>query len=46
MIGEPPPSQYDWRFNLLGFPIRVTWLFWLITAALGYSIAMSANQLL
>ena len=45
MIGEPPPSQYDWRFNFLGFPIRVTWLFWLITAALGYSIAMSANQL-
>lgn len=45
MIGEPTPSQYDWRFSLLGFPVRVTWLFWLITAALGYAMAMSTNQM-
>ncbi|MFM2218517.1 MAG: hypothetical protein RL240_2835 [Planctomycetota bacterium] len=44
MIGEPAPSQYDWRFNLFGFPIRVTWLFWVINAALGYSIALGLNQ--
>ncbi|MEI8211110.1 MAG: M50 family metallopeptidase [Planctomycetota bacterium] len=44
LIGEPMPSQYDWRFNLFGFPIRVTWLFWLINAALGYSVAMSMDN--
>jgi stage IV sporulation protein FB len=45
MIGEPMPSQYDWRFSLLGIPIRVTWLFWLINAALGYSSAMSVDNM-
>lgn len=45
MIGEPTPSQYDWRFSIFGFPVRVTWLFWLITAALGYSMAMGTNQM-
>ena len=45
MIGEPTPSQYDWRFSLFGFPIRITWLFWLITAALGYAMAMDANRI-
>lgn len=43
MLGEPTPSQYDWRFTLMGFPVRVTWLFWVITGALGYGIAMGTN---
>lgn len=46
MFGEPTPSPYDWRFSLMGFPVRVHWLFWVITAALGYSMAMGANQAL
>jgi stage IV sporulation protein FB len=45
MIGEPMPSQYDWRFSFFGIPIRVTWLFWLINAALGYSSAMSVDNM-
>ncbi len=44
IIGEPMPSQYDWRFRFLGFPIRVTWLFWVIAAALGYNIAMGTDR--
>jgi len=44
IIGEPVPSQYDWRFQLFGFPIRVTWLFWVINAALGYNLAMGLAQ--
>ncbi|MFO0014361.1 MAG: site-2 protease family protein [Planctomycetota bacterium] len=44
LIGEPMPSQYDWRFRFLGFPIRVTWLFWLVAAALGYNIAMGMDD--
>jgi stage IV sporulation protein FB len=41
LLGEPQHSQYDWRFQILGFPVRVTWLFWAISAALGYSWAQS-----
>jgi stage IV sporulation protein FB len=33
----PPPTRYDLRFNLAGFPVRVHPLFWLITVLLGYS---------
>jgi membrane-associated protease RseP (regulator of RpoE activity) len=44
MFGEPTPSPYDWRFSLMGFPVRVHWLFWVITAALGYNMAMGTNQ--
>jgi membrane-associated protease RseP (regulator of RpoE activity) len=44
MLGEPTPSPYDWRFTLMGFPVRIHWLFWVITAALGYNMAMGANQ--
>jgi stage IV sporulation protein FB len=44
LIGEPMPSQYDWRFRFLGFPVRVTWLFWLVAAALGYNLAMALDE--
>ena len=33
----PPPTRYDLRFNLAGFPVRVHPLFWLIAILLGYS---------
>ena len=32
----PPPTRYDLRFSLLGFPVRVHPLFWLIALLLGY----------
>lgn len=41
LLSEPQASQYDCRFQVLGFPVRVTWLFWAVSAALGYSSAMS-----
>lgn len=31
----PPPTRYDLRFNLAGFPVRVHPLFWLIALLLG-----------
>ena len=34
-IGEPPPSQGDLHFRLLGFPVRVPPLFWLVSFLLG-----------
>jgi Zn-dependent protease len=45
MLGEPQPSDYDWRFTILGFPTRVTWLFWVVSAALGYDAAMGMQRL-
>ena len=35
LIGEPPPSQADMHFRLLGFPIRVHPFFWLVAVFLG-----------
>jgi len=45
ILGEPQTSQYDWRFQIFGFPVRVSWLFWAVSAALGYSWAMSLQRM-
>lgn len=37
MIGEPPQTQGDLNFALLGIPVRVHPMFWLVTAILGYN---------
>jgi stage IV sporulation protein FB len=37
LFQAPPPTRYDLRFNLAGFPVRVHPLFWLIAVLLGYS---------
>lgn len=38
-LGEPQVSDYDWKFQIFGFQVRVTWLFWAVCAALGYNQA-------
>jgi Zn-dependent protease len=35
MFGEPPRTQADLNFSLLGFPVRIHPLFWLVTVLLG-----------
>ena len=35
MLGQPASTPYDMRFRLLGIPVRVHPLFWLIAALLG-----------
>jgi Zn-dependent protease len=35
LISEPPPTQADLHFRLLGFPIRVHPFFWLVVVFLG-----------
>ena len=37
MFQSPTPTRYDLRFSLLGFPVRVHPLFWLIALLLGSS---------
>jgi len=34
-LSEPPPSQGDLRFRVLGFPVRVHPYFWLVTGLMG-----------
>jgi Zn-dependent protease len=38
LLGEPPRTQYDLNFSLLGIPVRVHPLFWLIILMLGGSL--------
>ena len=43
-LSEPQSSSYDWRFQLFGFPVRVTWLFWAFSAAFGYTQARGLHD--
>ncbi|MEZ6135680.1 MAG: hypothetical protein R3C53_12290 [Pirellulaceae bacterium] len=36
MLQEPGLSPYDLQFNLLGFPVRVAWGFWIVAAVFGW----------
>ena len=37
LFQSPPPTRYDLRFSIVGFPVRVHPLFWLIALLLGAS---------
>jgi stage IV sporulation protein FB len=37
-LAEPPPTQGDVRFSLLGFPVRIHPLFWLMSLLLGMNL--------
>lgn len=43
-LSEPPESDYDLRFNLFGFPIRITWTFWLLAAIFGYNLVQYVDD--
>lgn len=45
MLQEPGASAYDLHFNCFGFPVRVTWGFWLVAAILGWSWSGSLDDL-
>lgn len=38
-LAEPPPTAYDFRFQFLGFPVRVTPFFWVAAVLLGWGWA-------
>lgn len=44
MLFEPQPTNYDLRFNLFGFPVRVHPLFFLMPLLLGNSIISLASN--
>ncbi len=39
LFAEPGTTAYDWRFSLLGFPVRVHPFFWLMAAIVGFSLS-------
>jgi stage IV sporulation protein FB len=41
MIQEPAESPYDLHFDVLGFPTRVTWGFWVAAVVLGWGACNS-----
>jgi len=43
-LAEPPPTAYDFRFQLFGIPIRVTPFFWLVSAFLGWQLADGLDE--
>lgn len=46
LLSEPPESQYDLRFELAGFPIRIAWTFWLGAVVFGYALVDGIDRLL
>jgi stage IV sporulation protein FB len=45
ILSEPPRTQYDLNFRLLGIPVRVHPLFWLVAVLLGMSGSQEAMPL-
>lgn len=44
LLSEPPESDYDLRFSLFGFPIRITWSFWLLALIFGYNLVQGVDE--
>ncbi len=44
LLQEPAHSPYDLRFHLMGFPIRISWTFWLMGVVFGYSLVQSLDM--
>lgn len=45
LLSEPPESAYDLRFQLFGFPVRITWSFWLLALIFGYNLVQGVDSL-
>jgi stage IV sporulation protein FB len=46
LIAEPPPTPFDLNFQVLGFPVRIHPLFWLVGLILGMSAGTDGPGLL
>lgn len=46
LLGEPAQTEYDWNFQLLGIPIRVSPWFWALATLLGLQATSSDLPLL
>lgn len=41
LLAEPPETDYDLRFTILGFPVRVAWTFWLGAVVFGHGLCQA-----
>ncbi|MCG8650481.1 MAG: site-2 protease family protein [Pirellulales bacterium] len=46
LLQEPAESPYDLRFQLLGFPVRVSWSFWVGSLIFGFFVVQGMDQYL
>ena len=46
LLQEPAESQYDLRFSFFGFPVRVSWTFWLGAAVFGWGLVDGIDRML
>ncbi|TWU57805.1 site-2 protease family protein [Rubripirellula reticaptiva] len=46
LLQEPSHSPYDLRFQLLGFPVRIAWGFWLMSIIIGYNFVQGLDMML
>lgn len=44
LLQEPAESPYDLHFSVLGFPVRVSWTFWLGSAVLGFELVEQIDR--
>ena len=44
LLQEPPHSPYDLRFQLMDFPVRICWSFWLMGVVFGYGFAQALDR--
>lgn len=46
LLLEPSESQYDVRFEVLGFPVRIAWTFWLGALIFGHGFCQGIDDYL
>ncbi|MDM4017489.1 site-2 protease family protein [Roseiconus lacunae] len=46
LLAEPPNTDYDLRFTVLGFPVRIAVTFWLGAVVFGYELARFASEVI
>ncbi|OYP36693.1 site-2 protease family protein [Rhodopirellula sp. MGV] len=44
LLADPPETDYDLRFTLFGFPVRIAVTFWLGAIVFGYELARFASM--
>lgn len=45
MFGQlPGETPYDLRFQIAGFPVRISWTFWLMSVVLGYELVRGVDM--
>ncbi len=45
LLQEPSETAYDLRFQMLGFPVRVSWTFWLGAVVFGHGFAQLIDSI-